>query len=106
MSGKKGSFFNVLFFGGVIGAGLAVLFTPFKGEEARKKIKEKIDEIGSESKISAEGLKENSQAVIQKTIESIEEGINRLTLAAEEAKKAAEEKRQELESVPPRKGGE
>ena len=105
MSGKKGSFFNILFFGGIIGAGLAVLFTPFKGEEARKKIKEKIDEISTDSKTAAEGIKENSQEVIQKTIESIEEGINRLTLAAEEAKKASDNKRLELEKEGLSKGG-
>jgi gas vesicle protein len=106
MSGKKGLFFDVLVLGGIIGAALAVLYTPFKGEDARKKIKEKIDEIGSDSKTAAEGIKENSQEVIQKTIESIEEGINRLTAAVEEAKNASDEKRAELEKETLFKGGE
>ena len=105
MSGKRGSFFDILFLGGLIGAAVAVLYTPFKGEDARKKIKEKIDEIGSDSKNAAEGIKENSQEVIQKTINSIEEGINRLTAAVEEAKRASDEKRLELEKENTSKGG-
>ena len=106
MSRKRGSFFDLLFLGGVIGAGLAVLFTPYKGEEARKKLKDKIDELGDSSAGASGGIKAASQEMIQKTINSIEEGIDRLTLAAQEGQKASDDKRRELEETNSVKGGE
>lgn len=106
MSGKKGSFLDLLFLGGIIGAGLGLLFAPSKGEDTRKKIKEKIDELSASSSGASEGIKTVSQEMIQKTISSIEEGIDRLTLAAQEAQKASDEKRRELEEATPGKGGE
>ena len=96
MSDKGSSFFDGFFLGSFIGGALAVLFTPFTGEEARSKVKDKFEELKDVPAETAGAVKENSQEVIAKTIDSIEEGILRLTQAVEEAKKATEEKRKEL----------
>ena len=40
-----GSFFKGLFFGGLVGAGFALLYAPKKGDELRKDLKEKSDEF-------------------------------------------------------------
>jgi gas vesicle protein len=98
MDKKNGGFLDVLLLGGIVGAAIAVLFTPFSGEDARKKLKEKIDEVKNVPKEAAEDIKANSPETIAKTIESIEEGINRISSAIEEAKAAAEEKRKEMDN--------
>lgn len=97
MSGRKDSFFGGLLLGSVIGGAAAFLLTPFTGEEARKKLIEKIDDLKDGDPEKAEQMKMSGQEVISKTIASIEEGIDRIASAMEEAKKASDEKRQELE---------
>lgn len=97
MENKKESFLGGLFLGGMMGAIFAFLFTPFTGKEAREKIKSKVDEIKQQPPFDAiEDIKENTQEVISTTICSIEEGISKLQSAVEEAKKASDEKRKEL----------
>lgn len=96
MADKKDSFLGGLFIGSLIGGLAALLFTPVTGNEARQKIKEKIDEFSEAGPDKIDEIKENSQEVISNTISSIEEGIARITQALEEAKKASDEKRQEL----------
>ena len=94
MSGRKDSFFGGLILGSVVGGALAALLTPFTGEEARNRLKEKIGELKDKD---TDEIKSSGQEVISKTITSIEEGIDRIAAAIEEAKKASDQKRQELE---------
>lgn len=96
MADKEGSFLDAFIFGGIIGAALAVLFTPITGEDARKKIKEKIDEVKDTQKDTIENIKENTPELVAKTMQSIEEGIANLSVAIEEAKTAVGEKRKEM----------
>jgi gas vesicle protein len=91
---QKDSFFGGLILGSLVGGAIAALVTPFTGDEARKKLKEKIGEFKEED---AEKMKDSGREVIAKTINSIEEGIDRIAAAIDEAKKASDEKRQELE---------
>lgn len=97
MSGKKDSFFGGLLLGSLVGGAVAALLTPFTGDEARKKLKEKIEELKEGDPEKTEKAKESGHEMISKTISSIEEGIERISSAIEEAKKASDEKRQELE---------
>ena len=97
MADKKDSFIGGLFLGSLIGGAMALLFTPFTGNEARQKLKEKIDELKETGPDKVEEMKANSQEMISSTVSSIEDGIARITQALEEAKKASDEKRSELE---------
>ncbi len=97
MAGQKDSFFGGLILGSVIGGAAAFLLTPFTGDEARRKLKEKIGELKENDPDKTEQMKVSGQEVINKTIASIEEGIDRISSAIEEAKKASDEKRHELE---------
>lgn len=97
MADKKDSFFGGLLLGSLVGGAVAALLTPFTGDEARRKLKEKIDEFKENDPEKTEKMKASGQEVISKTIASIEDGIDRIASAIDEAKKASEEKRNELE---------
>jgi len=48
--GKKGSGLGKFVIGAAVGAGLGVLFAPKKGEETRKELKAKLDELLKQAK--------------------------------------------------------
>lgn len=76
-----------LLLGGAIGAGIALLFAPKKGEELRKDLLEKISEICDKLKdVDEEEVKAN----IEKKVQEIKDGIK--DLDAEKVKKVAIEK--------------
>jgi len=87
MSGKGHISLGGFFLGAALAGALAALLTPFSGKELREKVGEKVDEV---KKKAMDG------ETIAKTVSSIEDGINRLAMALEEAQKAADEKRSEL----------
>ncbi len=63
---KKKSGLGKLFAGVAIGTGLGVLFAPKKGEETRKELKEKIDELINRAKdLDKEEVKETIQNKIE-----------------------------------------
>jgi gas vesicle protein len=102
MSEKQGSsYFNGFFFGGVLGAVLGLLFAPETGDEVREKVKAKIDALQQDSEGVVAEMKEVSTKIINQTKESMEIGFDKLSLAIEEAKRAAQEKRAELENELP-----
>ncbi|MBR1417030.1 MAG: YtxH domain-containing protein [Bacilli bacterium] len=84
---KKG--FGKFILGAAVGAGLGVLFAPKSGEETRKELKKKIDELLEKAKdIDIKEVKEN----IDKKIEEIKEELadldkeKVLSLAKEQAR--------------------
>ena len=80
-----------LLLGGAIGAGIALLFAPKKGEELRKDLLEKISELCDKLKdVDSDEVKAN----IEKKVQEIKDGIK--DLDAEKVKKVAIEKGEEL----------
>jgi len=87
---KKGSFFDGLFFGGIIGSVCGVLFTPLTGKEAREKFANKLTDLKNKpAEIKSE--------IIDPALDAIEKGISKIDIALEEARAAMDEKRKELE---------
>lgn len=75
MKEEESSFLTGAIFGGLAGVALGILFSPGGGDEARRELKARIDDLSR----------------------SVDEGRKRLAEAVEEAKKAAAEKERELE---------
>jgi len=73
-----------------------VLSTPYTGQQVRKTLKDKVDDIKSSSPGLPDAIAKDPKEMIEKTISSIEEGISRMQSAIEEGTKAAEDKRREL----------
>ena len=93
-SGGLGKFLT----GVAIGVGLGVLFAPKSGEETRKELKEKFDELYAKVKdLKMEDVKE----AIQNKIQEIKEGIadldrEKVAAIAKEKAAAVKEKAEEL----------
>ena len=99
MADKKGSgFLDGLFFGGVLGGVLGLLFAPHTGSETRNNLKTKVDEFSENSDKVVGELKETSDKVLSQTKKVVETGLDNLSLAVAEAKKAAQAKKEELEN--------
>lgn len=96
MSGNKGPSLTGFLLGALAAGALAVLYAPFSGRELRQKVKEKISDVKSDCCAAPGQIRQNSDEAIASAISSIEEGIDRLTQAVNEAQKAADEKRREL----------
>jgi len=98
VSKKEGSgFLDGLFFGSLVGGVVGILFAPHAGEETREYVKNRIDEFSDNSDQVVQELKDGSQKAINQTKEAVESGIDKLTYAISEAKKAAQQKHEELE---------
>ena len=86
---KKGT--GKLILGGAIGAGLALLFAPKKGEELREDLKNKLSDLLNKAKeVDVEDVKENIENKIAEIKSEIED------LDKEKVKKIAEKKAKEL----------
>jgi gas vesicle protein len=78
-----GGFWGGIIFGGLIGSFLGLIYAPKTGDETRKKLNDKWNEL----KESLEGAKTSSEELIAKTRSSIEEGLESITRYVEEKKK-------------------
>ena len=86
---KKGT--GKFIVGGVLGAGLALLFAPKKGEELRGDLKNKIEDLINKAKeTDVEEVKENNQKNLDELQKEIED------LDKEKVKKIAEKKAKDL----------
>lgn len=92
MSKKKG--LGKLFAGLAIGAGLGVLFAPKTGEETRKELKAKIDELISKAK---ELDKDEVKETIESKIELIQSEL--ADLDKEKVLKIAKKKAKEIQDM-------
>jgi gas vesicle protein len=92
----SGDFVAGFLFGAFVGATLALLFAPAKGEELREQIREKsielkdrADELTAEARREAEALRVRSQSVL-------EEQKTRFQEAIDEGREAAARRKEEL----------
>jgi gas vesicle protein len=79
---RKGYFFDGVLLGAIIGVIGGLLFAPSTGEETRKKLKK----IGDDNEELINETKAKSEELIQKTMESIETGFDKLGKMIEERK--------------------
>lgn len=77
-----------LLLGGVIGAGIALLYAPQTGEETRKKLKETADKLKEQFKEKGDTVKEYTADVTSKVREFVEEKKADVTAAYEAGKEA------------------
>ena len=90
---SKRSRFGSLLVGGIVGAGLALLFAPKKGEELRNDLLDKISELCDKLKDIDE---EEVKATVEKKVQEIKDGIK--DLDSEKVKKVAVEKGETLKA--------
>ena len=96
MSERRGSYLEGLVIGGALGAVVALLIATQKGEETRRQIKTKWEEITHQGADALDGVREETGEILHQGIELLEIGLDRLSVAIEEGRKATESKRQEL----------
>lgn len=70
---KKLDFFIGFIAGGLIGAGIGLLFAPQSGEETREMLKDKFLELREKAEKIPEAIKKETQQLIQKGKEAFEE---------------------------------
>lgn len=94
MSKNKKSGLGKLLFGAAIGTGIGMLFAPKKGEELRKDLSKKIDEMLNKlSDVDVDEVKENIEAKIFEIKTSLED------LDKEKALKIAKKKAQDIKDM-------
>lgn len=77
-----------LLLGGLIGAGLALLYAPQTGEETRKRLKETADKLKEQFKEKGGTINEYAAEGVQKVREFVEEKKADVTAAYEAGKEA------------------
>lgn len=70
---SRGDFFAGLIIGGLIGAGIALLFAPQSGEETRAFLKEKALELKEKAEHLPEAIKRETKELLQKGRTLLEE---------------------------------
>lgn len=84
------------FLGGLIGAGVAILFAPKSGRETREKIKELAVEAKGKAEEVIEQVKSKVTSAVEKGKEVIEERKSVLGTAIEAGKEAYEKEKEKL----------
>lgn len=87
---STGSVFLSFLLGGIVGAGLALLFAPQSGVETRRKIKELTDETVEKASGVVSQMKEKVVATVEKGKDIFEEKKTALSAAIEAGKEAYE----------------
>ncbi len=86
------SFIKAFMMGAITGAGVALLFAPLTGEEARKKITEKGDDTWK-------NVKDQSEQVIKKSGVLIDDGKKAVDSLKGEMSKVVDEGKKSMESI-------
>lgn len=84
---SSGSFLAGTIAGALIGAGLALLYAPKKGEETRKDIKKKVNELKNEALEAKEKTKAKFEEAKKGAVEKAEDLKKRAKKAAAELTK-------------------
>jgi gas vesicle protein len=87
---STGSVLLSFLLGGVVGAGLALLFAPQSGVETRRKIRELKDETIEKASGIASQVKERIVSTVEKGKDIVEEKKSALSAAIEAGKEAYE----------------
>ncbi|MBI5894445.1 MAG: YtxH domain-containing protein [Deltaproteobacteria bacterium] len=85
-----------LLLGGVIGAGIALLYAPQTGEETRKKLKETADKLRDQFKEKGDTVSEYASEGVQKVRQFVEEKKADVTAAYEAGKEAFKKEKARL----------
>ncbi len=91
MSGNNSSTMDVLFafmLGGVVGAALAVLLTPYTGEEARKRLKESLENYEGRAKQTLGEAKGHVHEGVEEIKRAVHERKDELRAAYEAGREA------------------
>ena len=93
---SAGSLILAFFVGGVVGAGVALLFAPQSGKETRHKIKELADETKEKASEYTEQVKGKVTSTLGKGKELFEEKKSLVTTAISAGKEAYEKEKEKL----------
>lgn len=91
-----GSILLSFLLGGLVGAGVALLFAPRSGEETRRKIKELTEEVKEKAEDYVEQVKGKVTSTVGKGKEFFEEKKSIITTAVEAGKEAYEKEKERL----------
>ena len=75
MSENNGNTLLAFIVGGIIGAGLALLYAPSSGEETRRRLREQVDQA-----------RDRVQQGYESAVDTVEEGMGKVTEIIEERK--------------------
>ena len=90
------SVIKAFFLGAVAGAGVALLFAPLTGEEARKKIHSKSDETWKSVKDTSDTLVKKSHSLLDESKKAVDSLKGEMGKVVDEGKKSLENIRDEI----------
>ncbi|MEW6417964.1 MAG: YtxH domain-containing protein [Nitrospirota bacterium] len=93
---SAGSIFLSFLLGGIVGAGLAMLFAPRSGSETRHRIRELAEDVRDKAKDYVEDVKGKITTSMDKGKEFFEEKKSAITTAIEAGKEAYEKEKEKL----------
>ena len=91
---SSGSVLLSFLLGGVVGAGLALLFAPQSGRETRQKIKDLTDEVKDKTTEYVKQAKEKATSIVDEGKEYYDEKKSILKSAVEAGKEAYEKEKE------------
>ena len=87
-----------ILFGVLAGVAAGIIFAPKSGEETRKVIKDKIEDVAKSEFADVNHYKNTSLETLNKVTYTVEKQINKINEAIKAGKMAAAKKKEELES--------
>jgi len=93
---SAGMVFLSFLFGGIVGAGLAMLLAPQSGSETRKRIKEFADDMREKAEDYGEDIKKGVTSTVEEGKDFYEGKKSAITAAVEAGKKAYEKEKERL----------
>ncbi|RJQ40898.1 MAG: YtxH domain-containing protein [Nitrospiraceae bacterium] len=93
---SAGTVFLSFIFGGIVGAGLAMLLAPQSGSDTRKRIKEFADDMREKAEDYVEHIKKGVTSTVDEGKGFYDEKKSAITAAVEAGKKAYEKEKDRL----------